>query len=89
MTCWRNLLLRVIHLCEEDPSTLVCTLSNQELDVEFDDGYGDIEGLPFAAWTTNYVYFPLCYDGSEWVGYAHRNPTESATQYPIAHQGGG
>lgn len=44
------------------------------LDVEFDDGYGAPEGKPFLIWTEEFVYFPVCYDGSERVGSAPRNP---------------
>lgn len=33
----------------------------------------------------DYVYFPLCYDGSEWVGSVSRNPNGVSTM----HLGGG
>jgi hypothetical protein len=62
-----------------------CTLSEDELHKEFDDGYGGTEGSPFTAWSENWVYFPLCYDGAEWVGCAPRNPCGKAME----HQGGG
>lgn len=55
------------------------------LDVTFDTGYGSAQGPSFTAWSANRVYFPLCYDGSEWVGSAPRNPCEQA----CVHQGGG
>jgi len=55
------------------------------LDREFDFGYGGVEGEPFTAWGPRYVYFPVCYDGAESVGFAPRNPCDEAT----GHWGGG
>ena len=68
---------------------ITCTLTQAELDVEFDAGYGGEEGAPFTAWTPTRVLFPVCYDGSEWVGSAPREPTAQALQNPLRHQGGG
>jgi len=67
----------------------ICTLTERELRKEFDDGYGSREGEPFTCWGENHVYFPLCYDGSEWVGSAPRRPTKEAMSNPLRHQGGG
>lgn len=63
---------------------LVCTLSEDEMKMEFDIDYGREEGKPFTAWGEKYVYFPICYDGFEWVGFAPRNPCD----IPMRHQGG-
>lgn len=60
------------------------TLSEAEMATEFDDGYGGEEGAPFTMWTKGYVYFPICYDGSEWVGSVARHPNGK----PTRHQGG-
>lgn len=57
---------------------------NGDLNIKFDCGYGSNEGLPFTLWTKKYVYFPICYDGSEWVGSAPRNPCDEI----LKHQGG-
>ncbi len=62
-----------------------CTLSDDELDKEFNSGYGMNEGEPFTLWTVGYVYFPVNYDGSEWVASVPRHPDGLATQ----HIGGG
>lgn len=62
-----------------------CTLTDEELVVEFDSGYGGSEGAPFTLWTTNRVYFPVVYDGAEWVGSVSRNPDGK----PTYHLGGG
>ena len=52
--------------------------------VEFDNGYGMEQGQPFLLWTTEYVYFPVMYDGAEWAGSAPRNPVDE----PQEHLGG-
>ena len=64
-----------------------------ELDEEFDDGYGSSEGRPFTMWTHEWVYFPVVYDGAEWVGRAPRSPMLTADQneeqlVPNRHVGG-
>jgi len=50
-----------------------------------DQGDGGTEGAPFTLWTAKAVYFPVQYDGAEWVGSASRHPDGVPTQ----HQGGG
>lgn len=60
------------------------TLTDEQLDAEFDDGYGGSEGAPFTVWTEKRVYFPVVYDGSEWVGSVPRNPNGEASY----HHGG-
>lgn len=85
MATWRNLLTEsfqkngeVFADCEG------CTLTEAELDAEFDDGWGSSEGKRFTAWGQKYVYFPVVYDGSESIGYAPRNPCDEA----MLHWGG-
>lgn len=60
------------------------TMSEQDMTKEFNNGYGSINGCPFTIWTKASVYFPLCYDGAEWVGRVSRNPDGKPTE----HQGG-
>ena len=62
----------------------VYTLTEEEMDIEFDNGFGGTKGLPFTAWTDDFVYFPICYDGAEWCGSIARNPDGN----PTSHQGG-
>lgn len=81
MTTWRK---EINNALPEGESIIACTLSEKELDIEFDDSYGGTEGLPFTAWSENCVFFPLCYDGSEWCGLAPRNPCGAK----LEHQGG-
>ena len=59
--------------------------SEVSLDASFDDGYGCTQGCRFTLWTHHYVYFPVCYDGAEWVGSVSRDPNGVAK----AHVGGG
>ena len=61
-----------------------CTLSDEELNEKFDSL--DTSGKPFTIWTQKYVYFPVGYDGDEWVGYVQRNPGENPE--PTIHVGG-
>ena len=62
-----------------------CTLTTEELLATFYDGYGHREGKPFTVRTKTRVYFPVSYDGAEWVGSVSRNPDE----IPTEHLGGG
>lgn len=61
------------------------TLSDEELEINFDNSYGGTEGSEFTLWTKDRVYFPICYDGSEWVGSVPRKPSNEKTH----HHGGG
>lgn len=80
MNNWKKL----IKEAAKDDEIISCTLTEEELLKSFDDGFGGSEGKIFTAWSENYVYFPVVYDGAEWVGRAPRNPCNEAT----AHQGG-
>lgn len=60
---------------------LTCTLTDEELDTSFDAGFGWSQGKPFTAWGDKYVYFPVVYDGAEWVGSAPRHPNNEATDH--------
>jgi hypothetical protein len=57
------------------------TLSEDELNEEFDNGWGLTQGKFFTLWTTKYAYFPVMYDGSEWAGYVSRNPDGVPTEH--------
>ena len=81
MVCWHDLLKQAFAENKEKFSEMKCTLSRKEMHRMFDDGYGTPEGTPFTAWGERYVYFPVCYDGAEWVGCAPRNPCKEATEH--------
>lgn len=86
MTTWRKAITEALELSHETWEDVVSnTLSEEELDKPFDDGWGGPCGLPFTLWTTRRTYFPTVYDGSEWVSSVARNPDGIATD----HIGGG
>ena len=85
-TTWRKLIAQAMVLRGETWNDVVeTTLSNEGLDLEFDNGYGGEEGSYFTLWTKERVYFPCCYDGSEWAGSVPRDPCSEANE----HVGGG
>ena len=84
MATWRKM-IQAEQAARNDGPLIACTLTDEQLDREFNDGYGGTEGAPFTAWTEGRVYFPACYDGAEWVWSAPRNPCDEATD----HVGGG
>lgn len=86
MTTWRKLIAREMVNNRETWCDLVhCTLSGEELDVEFNGDFGSANGEPFTLWTQDKVYFPCCYDGAEWVASVSRHPDGNPTE----HIGGG
>lgn len=85
MGTWKELLEDAMHERGETLTDLEAnTLTDADMMKEFDDGYGIPEGAPFTAWTAKTVYFPICYDGSEWVGSVSRCPDGK----PTKHYGG-
>lgn len=90
MTTWRKELVEARKpgyrdTRAEDTSAVVAVAPSEDaLDVEFDDGYGGSEGPAVLIWTEVRVYFPVVYDGAEWLGSAPRNPTTEGQ----AHVGG-
>lgn len=80
---WYNLLKEAMENDGEDFDKRICTLDEAGLRIEFDAWYGPIEGKPFTAWGEKWMYFPLSYDGEEYVGHAPRNPCDIAME----HQG--
>lgn len=86
MANWKHLIeARLEGHGESWKDVIANTLSQEEMLEEFDDGYGGTEGRSFTLWTAKRVYFPICYDGAEWVGSAPRNPCDEKCE----HQGGG
>lgn len=84
-TSWRKELVRCLEDTKQTWADIVAvTLTESELDKLFHPGHGGREGLAFTAWTKQRVYFPVVYDGAEWVGSAPRDPCDEAT----GHVGG-
>ena len=48
--------------------------------IEFDDGYGMYEGIPFVLWTEKWVYFSVEYDGAAAVGSVPRHYIPTRTE---------
>jgi hypothetical protein len=85
MTNWKNLLEIAFEERGESWSDVESnTMVDAEMEKQFDNGYGGSEGCAFTVWTRASVYFPLVYDGAEWVGSVARNPDGKPTE----HQGG-
>lgn len=61
------------------------TIDDGELDRKFYFGFGADLGARFTAWTAARVYFPVVYDGKQWVGSVPRHPCQEKS----AHKGGG
>lgn len=83
-TTWRNLIVEALHEDDKFKDLLHVEIEDGGLDKVFDSGFGGTEGVPFTAWSKNWVYFPIQYDGAEWVGKAPRNPCPIR----LEHQGG-
>lgn len=63
-----------------------CNISEKALDRKFYPDYGAAVGHPFTLWTKKRVYFPVEYDGSEWVGSVPRNPCEERINHGVSHR---
>jgi len=83
-TTWKKELEREFKENGDDFSKMITTLTEEELLTVFDNDFGGTNGVPFTAWGEKFVYFPICYDGAEWVGSAPRNPCK----IKLEHQGG-
>ncbi|MCP9270475.1 hypothetical protein M5U04_20995 [Xenorhabdus sp. XENO-1] len=82
MATWRELLEQEMKdHCDDISLIEFSTLTDEQMDIEFDNGYGAEQGIPFTVWTRERVYFPCCYDGSEWVGSVSRHPDENPTEH--------
>ena len=58
------------------------TMTDKEMTKKFDSGFGGRKGIPFTVWTKNSVYFPVVYDGAEWVGRVSRHPDGKVKKQP-------
>jgi hypothetical protein len=72
MTTWRK---ELDAARDVDQSLIVAVAPDDAvLDVQFDGGYGSSEGPAVLVWTEERVYFPVVYDGAEYLGSAPRDP---------------
>jgi len=84
-TTWGEEFLIAFKKTGDSWDDILTTLSDEEMYEEFSSDYGCVEGKPFTGWSSNWVYFPGMYDGSEWVDCVPRNPCKIKTD----HVGGG
>ena len=81
-TTWRKEITAVMQDHGESWADVEgCTLDDAALDVAFDTLSGRPEGEHFTLWTRTRVYFPACYDGTEWVASVPRHPCDEATEH--------
>ncbi len=80
MTTWRRSLLYWLDRNNETFDDLVsCTLTETDLDFEFNKHGGPYEGEAFYAWTKDFVYFSKegeCHECTD-IGYVPRNPCDA------------
>lgn len=81
MANWKQMLIQAFKETGDNFEKMQTTLTQEELIIEFDGGFGCIKGVSFTSWGEKYVYFPVVYDGAEWVGYAPRNMCEIKTSH--------
>ena len=82
---WRLLLGRALEEHGESWSDVeASTMTEENMEKDFDSDYAGTLGCPFTVWTKRRVYFPVCYDYSAWVGSVSRHPDGKPTE----HQGG-
>ena len=73
-TTWRQELEAAMEQAGDAGPVIAYAPDPATFDVEFDGGYGGSEGPDVLAWTEARVYFPVVYDGAEWIESAPRNP---------------
>lgn len=73
-TTWRTELATAMEQAGDTGPVVAYAPSEASFDIPFDSGYGDSEGPDVLAWTETRVYFPVVYDGAEWIESAPRNP---------------
>lgn len=86
MANWAELIKQEMKAKHDNSPTIHAVIDGgnpESFNENFDDGFGGTEGKRFTLWTEERVYFPVCYDGSEWVGSAPRNPCLET----VDHQG--
>lgn len=83
VTTWRKDLVEALAAHGERFADIIAsTLTEEEMDREFDAGPGEIGGCPFTLWTIHRVYFPAGTDnGDEWVDSVSRLPDGLPTKH--------
>lgn len=84
-TTWRKELADAMKEANDPGPVVAYAPDEAAFDAEFYGGFGGTEGPQVLAWTEERVYFPVRYDGAEWIGSAPRNPQAEGQD----HVGGG
>jgi len=86
---WRIYLKDACLETGENVADLVSTLSEEDLDRPFVcPSRWESSGVPFQAWGPVFTYFPIEYDGRQWVGFVPRNPCNTPA-HPQGYDEGG
>lgn len=82
VTTWRELIAEEMADHKETwGDILIVQFLWGDADTEFHSGFGTSEGSPFTLWTKKRAYFPVVYDGCEWVASVSRDPDSEATHH--------
>lgn len=81
MTTWQEELEAAMEKVADPGPVLAYAPNEAAFAVQFDAGYGGAEGPPVLAWTERRAYFPVTYDGAEWVGSAPRSPVPDGQEH--------
>jgi len=75
---WRRRLVEARATAQDETPVLAVAPDEATLDIEFTAGYGAEKGPAVLVWSERFVYFPVCYDGAQWLGSAPRDPVSQA-----------
>lgn len=78
-TSWRELLEEARQAAADESAIVAYAPDEASFDVHLS------RRLDVLAWSTRRVYFPVVYDGAEWIGSAPRNPVTEG-QPPVGGQ---
>jgi hypothetical protein len=81
LTTWRREFEDERQVTHDDSPLIAVAPDESVLDEEFDSGYGSSEGPDVLLWTEQRVYFPVVYDGAEWLASAPRNPVAEGQKH--------
>lgn len=80
-TTWRAELVSARSECGDTTGVVAVAPGDSTLDIPFNGGYGTSQGPDVLVWTETHVYFPVVFDGKEWLGSAPRNPTPRGQEH--------
>lgn len=80
-TTWRQELAAAQRRADDQNEIIAYAPDAAAFVVEFDSSYGSPKGPDVLAWTETRVYFPVTYDGSEWMESAPRHPTTEGQEH--------